>query len=420
MSAFNLSVMQKEYWNNATHRWNVKTGATGSGKTYLDFFLIPKRIRACTGKGLIVLLGNTKSTLSRNILDPMREIYGEHAISNVNNENVAYLFGRKTYCLGADKVNQVSKIQGATIEYAYGDEVTTWNREVFEMLKSRLRCENSLFDGTCNPDGPKHFFKQFLDSDADIYQQKYTIDDNPFLPKKFVEELKKEYAGTVYYDRYINGNWTRAEGLLFPQFAANPLRWDISYEEACHLPISRVFIGLDIGGTKSHSTFVATGIVGNYQRQCRLLEKKVLHSKGTVDPDVIYNAYDDFQREMALLYPAFPVTHCFVDNEAQVIENGLRAFSKKKGYITLVADCLKVEFKNRTLSYNYILNTDKFMVVSKFCPTLIESLSTMVYADEDEDSLLDDYTTDVDTYDADFYSWSRYMDYFFTRANYKK
>ena len=211
MSGFQLSEMQKEYWNNANHRWNVKTGATGSGKTYLDFYLIPKRIRATTGKGLIVLLGNTKSTLQRNILDPMREIYGEHAISDISNENVVYLFGRKVYCLGADKVSQVSKIQGATIEYAYGDEVTTWNREVFEMLKSRLRCENSIFDGTCNPDGPKHWFKTFLDSDADIFQQKYTIDDNPFLPPRFVEELKKEYEGTVYYDRYIRGNWTRAE-----------------------------------------------------------------------------------------------------------------------------------------------------------------------------------------------------------------
>ena len=203
MSEFNLSTMQKEYWNNANHRWNVKTGATGSGKTYLDFYLIPKRIRATTGKGLIVLLGNTKSTLNRNILDPMREIYGDRAISEVNNENVAYLFGKKVYCLGADKINQVSKIQGATIEYAYGDEVTTWHREVFEMLKSRLRCENSLFDGTCNPDGPKHWFKVFLDSDADIFQQKYTIDDNPFLPRKFVEELKKEYEGILYINAQI-------------------------------------------------------------------------------------------------------------------------------------------------------------------------------------------------------------------------
>lgn len=416
MSGFDLTEMQKEYWNNATRRWNIKTGATGSGKTFLDFYLIPKRIRSCTGKGLIVLLGNTKSTLSRNVLDPMREIYGDRAIGNINNENIAYLFGKKVYCLGADKVNQVSKIQGATIEYAYGDEITTWNREVFEMLKSRLRCENSLFDGTCNPDSPTHYFKQFLDSDADIYQQKYTIDDNKFLPAKFVEELKKEYAGTVYYDRYIRGEWTRAEGLLFPQFASNPRNWNIDYEEVIKLPISRVFIGLDIGGTKSHSTFVATGIVGNYQRQIRLACKKVVHAKGTVDPDKIYQAYDEFMQLLDEMYPEFPITHVFVDNEAQVIENGLRSYSRKQGYSATIADCKKVNFTDRTLSYNYIFNTGKFGIVLSMCNDIAESLSTMVYADSDEDSLLDNFTTDVDTYDADFYSWSRHMDYFYTRS----
>lgn len=75
-------------------------------------------------------------------------------------------------------------------------------------------------------------------------------------------------------------------------------------------------------------------------------------------------------------------------------------------------------FTDRTLSYNFILNTDKFMIVTSMCPNVVESLSTMVYANEKEDKLLDDYTTDVDTYDADFYSWSRYMNNFYTRATY--
>lgn len=413
---FDLSSMQKEYWNNANRRWNVKTGATGSGKTYLDFFMIPKRIRSTKGQGLIVLIGNTKNTLNRNILDPMREIYGERAIGNINSDNVAYLFGKKVYCLGADKVNQVSKIQGATIEYAYGDEVTTWNREMFEMLKSRLRCDSSLFDGTCNPDSPTHFFKKFLDSDADIFQQKYTIDDNPFMLDKVKNELKKEYSGTVYYDRFINGNWTRAEGLLYPQFAYDPKQWNIAYEDAKLLPISMVTIGLDIGGTKSHSSFIATGHVGYYQKQIRLYEKQIKHDKGTVDPDKIYAAYDDFQKELALYYPAFPVTHCYVDNEAQALENGLRAYSITHGYATKIDDCKKVKFTDRTLAYNFMFNTGKIAIVESMCPKLVESLSSMVYADEDEDTLLDDYSTDVDTYDADFYSWSRSMDKYFKRA----
>jgi PBSX family phage terminase large subunit len=86
------------------------------------------------------------------------------------------------------------------------------------MLKSRLRCEHSIFDGTANPESPQHFIKSFIDSDADIYCQTSTIYDNPFLPKQFVAELEKEYAGTVYYKRYIMGEWAAATGLIYPMY----------------------------------------------------------------------------------------------------------------------------------------------------------------------------------------------------------
>ena len=86
------------------------------------------------------------------------------------------------------------------------------------MLKSRLRCPHSYFDGTYNPASPNHWLKEFLESDADIYSQSYVIDDNPYLPEDFVENLKREYAGTVYYDRYILGLWALAEGLVYPMF----------------------------------------------------------------------------------------------------------------------------------------------------------------------------------------------------------
>ena len=214
-----LTNKQKEFWRCADHRWNIKQGATRSGKTYLDYFMIPRRIRACTGAGLIVLLGNTRGTLSRNILEPMRNIWGDTLVGSISSDNTVNLFGRRCHALGADKVSQVSKLQGAGIEYCYGDEVTTWSKEVFTMLKSRLDKPNARFDGTCNPDNPNHWFKQFLDSDADIFQQHYTIDDNPYNSPEFVKNLKREYAGTVYYDRYILGNWALAEGLVYPMFS---------------------------------------------------------------------------------------------------------------------------------------------------------------------------------------------------------
>lgn len=95
---------QKEYFRNATHRWNIKEGATRSGKTHMDYYVIPKRIRRVAGKeGLIVLLGNTKGTLTRNIIDPLQSMYGTRLVSSIRSDNTADLFGEKCYCLGDRK-----------------------------------------------------------------------------------------------------------------------------------------------------------------------------------------------------------------------------------------------------------------------------------------------------------------------------
>ena len=167
-------------------------------------------------------------------------MYGDALVGTISSDNTAWIFGEKCYCLGAEKVSQVSKIRGASIKYCYGDEVADWSQEVFELLKSRLDKAYSCFDGTYNPQGPNHWLKAFLDSKADVFSQTYTIDDNPFLPEAFVENLKREYRGTVFYDRYILGRWALAEGLIYPMFGES----NIVDEEP---PAGRYYISVDYG-----------------------------------------------------------------------------------------------------------------------------------------------------------------------------
>ena len=243
-----LSSKQREYLANCNHRWNFKIGATGSGKSWLDYaVVIPKRLFALRGEGAAVMLGNTQGTLSRNVLDPMREIWGSALVGTIGSDNTALLFGRKVYILGADNRKHVARLQGMTIEYAYGDEVTTWHEEVFQMLKSRLRCRHSFFDGTANPESPYHFLKAFLESKADVYCQTSTIDDNPFLPPEFVENLKQEYAGTVYYDRFVLGRWAAAGGLVYPFFNADDPRYVVDGFVPKHGSGGRYFVSIDYG-----------------------------------------------------------------------------------------------------------------------------------------------------------------------------
>lgn len=226
MQEIQLTEKQAEYVREAHRRWNFAVGAVRSGKSHLAVrHTIPDRILARAGmKGINLVVGVSKESIERNVLTPMRDIWGDRMVGDINARNWATIFGEKVYCIGAEKVSQVSKLRGSEVKFAYLDEICDIHPEVFEMLKSRLSLPYSECHGACNPAGPSHYVKQFVDqalapgSGIDMFYQHYTIYDNPFLPESYVRSLEAEYAGTVYFKRYIEGLWAQAEGLIYPMW----------------------------------------------------------------------------------------------------------------------------------------------------------------------------------------------------------
>lgn len=320
-----FSRKQIEYWKNANCRWNFKTGATRAGKTFIDYWMIMRRIRERIGKpGLVVILGVTKSTIERNMLEPMRQIYGDSMVGTINNANRCYLFGEVVYCLGAEKVSQVSKIRGSSIKYCYGDEVAEWNEEVFELLKSRLDTDYSCFDGALNPQGPNHWLKEFLDdTELDIYCQKYTIFDNPFLPKKFVDDLCKEYSGSVYYKRYILGEWALAEGLVYPMFSREKhvVKGEIEYHRN-----SQYFVSIDYGTVNPF----AIGVFEFDGRKSTMI--KEFHHRGGSENRVDNEKY---YKQMCDTIGNLPIQYILVDPSAAGFIETIKKYAK---YIVKGAD----------------------------------------------------------------------------------
>lgn len=220
-----LTEKQAEYVREAHHRWNFAVGAVRSGKSHLAVrYTIPRCLRAGHNRrGLNLILGATKENVERNVLEPMRDMWGQALVGDINSRNWATVFGEKVYCIGGENVKQVNRIRGSEIKFCYVDEVCDVHPQVFEMLKSRLSLPYSECHAACNPAGPTHFVKRFLDQgdadpDIDLWHQEYAIWDNPFLPDSYVRALEAEYRGTVYYDRYILGRWVKAEGLVYPMW----------------------------------------------------------------------------------------------------------------------------------------------------------------------------------------------------------
>jgi phage terminase, large subunit, PBSX family len=235
------TVKQSQVINTPNKRWNILIGAVSSGKTHATFDLIPVRMLE-QPPGPVMLIGKTERTLKRNVLDPMRDRHGSKFVSRVYGDGEIDIYGRHCYIMGANNVQAMSKIQGLTLAYGYGDEVTTWEQTVFGMLKSRLRVPGACFDGTANPDNPNHWFKEFLD-DEKIKKNlwHFTIDDNTFLDDEYVENIKAEYSGH-WYKRYILGEWCGAEGLIYDVF--NP---EINIVDTPPIRYTRTFVAVDYG-----------------------------------------------------------------------------------------------------------------------------------------------------------------------------
>ena len=432
-----LSQKQNEYIINATHRWNIKSGAVRSGKSYVDTaYIVPKRIRERAGKpGLNVIMGVSKESIERNVLQPMREIYTSELIGNINNRNVARVCGEDVYCLGAEKVSQVAKIQGASIKYCYGDEIAKWNKEVFQMLKSRLDKPYSCFDGACNPEHPTHWLKEFIDNvELDIYLQKYTIFDNPFLDPEFVKQLCKEYEGTIYYDRLILGLWKRADGAIYKRFADDPESFrceivdefspDSEYKQFRKEDITSIEIGLDFGGNQSGHSFVARGYTDNYRDVIALKSRRVMakDENEDIDSNRLNELFCKFVQEVIDDYSVCVksgdyVQYCnvesvFWDNAETVLGNSIRNAVEKEFPWIAVKPAKKRPINDRIRCTVKLMGAGRFFITSD-CESLQTALSDAVWDKEvkDKDERLDDGSTDIDSLDAFEYTIERDMKY---------
>lgn len=400
-----LSPKQCEFIKYSNKRWNGKIGATRCGKTFLDFiYTIPSRLLERKGKqGINFILGVSKSTIERNVLEPMRQHWGDKLVGYINSENIAKIFGEKVYCLGSEKVSQVSKLRGAEAKYIYWDELVDCNEEVFNLAKSRLSLPYSVCDFTGNPADPNHWLKKFIDSctEKNLYIQNWTIYDNPFLPKEFVQALEEEYAGTVYFDRYILGLWKRAEGIIYRKFADNPKDY-ILYDVP---KLMKINIGVDFGGNGSKHTFVATGFGYMYAYVVHLESERI---EGTTTPDELEKKFVEFVEMVVEKYSnRIPnqLIHVYCDSAEQVLIRGLKEAVAKKYLPVVIKNALKMPIKQRIALQTKLYGLKRLfhMHTSK---NTINAYSEAVYntAEGHEDERLDDGTTDIDTLDAAEYS----------------
>lgn len=201
-------------------RINILYGSVRSGKTWITLVVFALWVATMPKNSLYLMCAKTLTSLKRNCLDLLQSIVGEDNFQYSISSKQGILFGRKIALEGANDSRSETKIRGMTLGGAYVDEITLIEEDFFTMLLSRLSMPNAKLFGSTNPDSPNHWLKtKYLnrEGEIDIFIEKYTIDDNTFLDKDYVENIKSEYTG-VFYNRFILGDFVIAEGLVYSMF----------------------------------------------------------------------------------------------------------------------------------------------------------------------------------------------------------
>lgn len=205
---------------NQLRRINVLEGSVRSGKTWVSLVLWAFWVKTMPEAGLYLMAAKSLTTLKRNCLLPMQDLVGESNFTFSASKKEGWLFGRHIILEGANDIRSEGKIRGVTLQGAYCDELTQLPEDFFTMLLSRLSEPGAKLIATTNPDTPFHWLKtNYIDraGELDFLDVKFLIDDNTTLPADYVENIKREYTG-VFYERFILGRWTVAEGMIYPDY----------------------------------------------------------------------------------------------------------------------------------------------------------------------------------------------------------
>lgn len=234
-------------------RVNLWEGAVRSSKTICSLVRWLEYIR--TGPpGPLIMVGRTERTLRRNVISVMQGMLG-HLMDYHQGAGEVYIGGRTIYLAGANDERAQEKIRGLTVAGAYGDELSLWPESMYTVLLSRMSVDRAKGFFTTNPDSPYHWLKVKYIDRAHLLNMKtfhFRIEDNLTLSQDYIESLKKEYTG-VWYQRFIEGRWVMAEGMIYDMY--DPL-----LHVTKTLPeMKRYWVGVDYG-TSNATVFLLVGL----------------------------------------------------------------------------------------------------------------------------------------------------------------
>ena len=235
-------------WN---HDWFIcgLHGAKRAGKTVVNndtFITELDRVRSIADRlgvdePMYILAGTSSTSIQNNVL---QELYNKYGFEPKYDKHGSFTFrGVKVVQVYTGSISGLKRARGFTAFGAYVNEASLANEVVFKEIISRCSGTDARIVWDSNPDNPNHWLNRDYINNKDemIIDFAFKLDDNTFLSKRYIENIKSATPNGKFYDRDILGLWTIAEGAVYSDFNK-----DIHIVD--NLPeMERYFAGVDWG-----------------------------------------------------------------------------------------------------------------------------------------------------------------------------
>lgn len=228
-------------------------GAVRSGKTSTECVAFVLWAMEHFDRCNFIMAGVSVESCKRNVVNPIlaTEYLTERfsmtwssranclTIKTGDAANQFYVFG------GKDEASY-RIVQGLTAAGCLLDEVVLMPRSFVEQCMARCSVDGSKFWFSCNPGSPSHwFYREWVTQtrEKNAYRIHFKLTDNPSLSARMIDRYERMYSG-VFKQRYIDGDWVAAEGIVYPMWRdAIEERWEPSGED----PARGYCVSIDYG-----------------------------------------------------------------------------------------------------------------------------------------------------------------------------
>lgn len=209
-------------------KYLILNGAVRAGKTVIDnylFLLELKRIKKLAEiekepHPQYILAGYSSNSIYTNVISSIENQFG--IVMKTDRHGHYHLFGIDIVPAYTGSVRGIGAIRGMTSYGAYINEASLATHEVFQEIVQRCSVRSARIICDTNPDIPTHWLKtDYIDNHdpkARIKAFSFTIDDNTFLSKDYVESIKAATPRGMFYDRGILGQWVTGDGIVYQDF----------------------------------------------------------------------------------------------------------------------------------------------------------------------------------------------------------